>query len=407
MATPSKVRVDRSGLRRVAHALLMIVLAAMPGWMAHAADTFSARQIEEIRRLGAAALSKDGLPGLSIAVAQGGRIFSAGFGHADLENGVQLDARALFRTASISKWLTATAAMRLVEAGKLDLDAPIQQYCPQYPQKQWTVTSRQVLNHLGGIRHYHGANGESRATEQERKTLEDLSKREQSTQFTRFTDVIKPLDAFKDDPLISQPGTRFLYTSLGYRVLGCVLEGAARVPYRTLMRELVFAPAGMSSITEDDVLAIIPRRVAGYARNANGTLTRAQFRDVSENLPAGGHLASAEDLVRFAAAFNSGKLVKAATRDQMMARPRLLDGSPVPYAPPFFGVGATAFYGMGVFVGSMKEEPLLAHTGSQSGASTELMLAPRSDAAVAVMSNVSGWNGAHALAVQIAEVVAE
>ena len=386
-------------------AVVAMALAVAPLSITRAADTISAQQMEQIKRLGAAAVSKDGLVGLSIAVAKGDKIFSAGLGRADVEQDVAVTPRSMFRTASIAKWFTATAALRLVEAGKLDLDAPIQQYCPQYPAKQWTVTTRQLLSHLGGVRHYHGANGEPRKTEEERKVLDELVAREQSTQFTRYTDVIKPLDGFKGDPLLFQPGTRFIYSSLGYRLLGCVLEGAAQAPYRKLMYDLVFKPAGMSSIVEDDALAITPFRVAGYTRADDGTLTRAPFRDVSENLPAGGYLATAEDLVRFARAFNSGQVVRSATRDLMIARPRLLDGSDTPFAPTFLGLGPNVYYGMGVFVGSMDGEPLVMHSGRQSGASTELLLAPQRKVAVAVMTNMNGWNGAHALALKIAEIV--
>jgi len=95
------------------------------------------------------------------------------------------------------------------------------------------------------------------------------------------------------------------------------VEGTAHTAYRTLMRQLAFIPAGMSGITEDDSQTIIPHRVAGYARGLDKQPIRAPHRDMSENLPAGGHLATAEDLVRFATAFNAGKLVAAKTRDQI------------------------------------------------------------------------------------------
>ena len=388
------------------HMIMLIAMTCALLPRAWAADKLSPQQIEKIRELSATTLSKEGLPGLSVAVAKGNQIWSAGFGSADLEQNVPIDSRSLFRTASISKWLTATAAMRLVEEGKLDLDAPIQQYCPQYPQKQWTITSRELLSHLSGIRHYHGANGEPRETEAQRKALDELVKKEASTQYTRYTDIISTLDSFKDDPLMFQPGTRFLYTSLGYRVLACGMEGAAHTSYHALMRQVVFTPAGMTSITEDDSQTIIPHRVAGYARGPDKQLIHAPFRDVSANLPAGGHLSSPEDLVRFAVAFDEGKLVQSKTRDLMIQRPKLLDGSDVPYAPSYFGMGSGLYYSMGIFVGKTSAgEPLLMHTGRDPGASTELLLAPDSKVAVAVMTNMSQWDGGDDLAKQILEIV--
>lgn len=391
---------------RSACTLLFVAVVGTLGLPAHAADQLSSQQIQKIQELSAATLAKEGLPGLSVAVATGNQIWSDGFGSADLEQNVAVDSHSLFRTASISKWLTATVTMRLAEQGKLSLDAPIQQYCPQFPRKQWPITARELLSHLSGIRHYHGANGEPRSTEVERRALDELIRGEESTQYTRYTDVVSTLDSFKDDPLVFQPGTRFLYTSPGYRVLGCVLEGAAHTPYRALMRQLVFAPAGMSGITEDDSQRIISYRVAGYARGPDQQLIRAPYRDMSQNLPAGGHLATAEDLVRFAAAFNSGKLVSAATREEMMKRPKLLDGRDVPDAPPYFGMGTGLYYGMGMFVGSSSwGERLLLHTGRDPGSSTELLLAPESGIAVAVMANLSQWNGTDALAKKILDIV--
>jgi serine beta-lactamase-like protein LACTB len=362
----------------------------------------TAEQIREISQIASTALETNQLPGLSVAVSKDRRIWSAGFGKADLEQDVPVTAHSMFRTASVAKWFTATAAMRLVENRKLDLDAPIQKYCPQFPQKKWPITSRQLLTHMAGVRHNHGDNGEKRDTDTERLALQELIQRERITQYTRHTDVIEPLDIFKNDPLVFQPGTRVQYSSLGYRLMGCVLEGAAQTPYRKLMRDLVFEPAGMQTITEDDALAIVPRRVAGYSKAPDGTVLRAAYRDVSENLPAGGWLSNAEDLVRFVVAFQSDELVKQATRDEMLERPKLMDGTP---APNPFG-DPKYFYGIGVMVGPVDARPAWFHTGGQSGASALLFWFPDSNVAVALLTNRDGSAIRESLARKIGEVVA-
>jgi serine beta-lactamase-like protein LACTB len=360
-------------------------------------------QIREISRVASAALEASHLPGLSVAVSKDDRIWSAGFGQADLEQNVPVTPQSLFRTASIGKWFTATAAMRLVEDGKLDLDAPIQQYCPQFPLKPWRVTSRQLLSHMGGLRHNYGDNGEKRDTQAERLALEELMRRERITQYTRYTDVIQPLEVFKDDPLLFQPGTAVHYSSLGYRLMGCVLQGAAQTPYRKLMRDLVFVPAGMSTIREDDALAIVAHRAGGYSRDADGTIVRAAFRDVSENLAAGGWLSTPEDLVRFVLAFQSGRLVKWATRDQMVAHPQLIDGTPAPnpLGDPRY------YYGIGVMVGPDEGPSAWFHTGGQSGASALLFWFPQSQVAVALMTNLDGSAIRESLARRIAAIAAQ
>jgi len=388
----------------MASALLLASTVAVPALVAQ--TPLSSRQVNDLHVLVESTRAKENLPGLSVAVAKGDQIWTAAVGSADVEQNVPMDSQSMLRTASITKWMTAAAALRLVDEGKLKLDAPIQQYCPQYPAKPWPIDSKELLSQLSGIRHYHGANGEPRDTSEQRAALDALARREQSTQYTRYTEVIPTLDAFKDDPLIYQPGTHFLYSSLGYRVMGCVLEGAAHSPYRTLMRTLIFLPAGMSKTTEDDAQTVVPHRVAGYSWDDKRQFIRAPFRDVSENLPGGGYLSTPSDLVRFAIAFNTGKLVHPKTRDAMIERPKLIDGSPVPDAPNYFGMGKDLYYGLGIFVGKLSSgEQLLMHTGRDPGASTELLLEPHTNIAVAVMSNVSQWDGTDDLAKKILEII--
>ena len=95
-------------------------------------------------------------PGVSAAVVQDGElVWSAGFGMADLgDNSVSATSNTLYRLGSISKPLTATAAIALWEHGRLDLDSPVRKVCPAFPQKPWPVTTRQLLGNLGGIRSY-------------------------------------------------------------------------------------------------------------------------------------------------------------------------------------------------------------------------------------------------------------
>jgi serine beta-lactamase-like protein LACTB, mitochondrial len=377
------------------------LLLAFLGWSAiAAAEGLSTSQIEQISTIAREARETGHLPALSVSVVRDGKLWSGAFGSADLEQDVPASTQTLFRAASVGKWFTATAAMRLVEDGRLDLDSPVQKYCPQYPAKPWPVTSRQLLSHLAGVRHYYGDNGEKRDTEAERAELDARIARERAGQFVRYTDMLGPLEIFKDDPLLFEPGTKSRYSSLGYRLMGCVLEGAAKMPYRQLMRELVFAPAGMQSIIDDDARKVIPHRTAGYSRGPDGSILRAEFRDVSENLPAGGWLATSEDLAKFAAAFARGKIVKPATRDQMLRRPALNDGSPAPNpmgSPEYY-------YGTGVMVGPLTGRPAWFHTGGQSGATALLYWYPDSQVAVALMTNRDGRAITEELARKIADV---
>src|SRR5271166_6816508 len=108
-------------------------------------DMLSAEKRTQLEAATARFMAKNNLPGISIAVVENGEYeWSKGFGMADLENPVPATSQTLYRLASISKPLTATAAMVLYEHGKLDLDAPIQRYCPAFPKKEAPITTRQL-----------------------------------------------------------------------------------------------------------------------------------------------------------------------------------------------------------------------------------------------------------------------
>src|SRR5205807_3878723 len=146
-------------------------------------------------------------PCLSVAVVENGEyVWSAGFGMADLEGFVPATSQTLYRLASVSKSLTAVAAMQLSERGKLDLDVPVQKYCPAFPQKEAPITSRQLLAHLSGIRHYKS----------------DSNNDPEVGNIKHFDDPIRGgLQFFANDPLLSKPGTKFNYTTHGYTLVGC------------------------------------------------------------------------------------------------------------------------------------------------------------------------------------------
>ncbi len=344
-------------------------------------------------------IEKSGVPSLQIAVGQNGKlIFNEAFGLSDIENNVQATTETRYRSASMDKWLTATAAFRLVESGKLDLDVPIQEYCPDFPRKEWPITTRQLLTHTSGIRHNLDFPRliEEAKTEQERNKLKKMQTIERLGKYTRYTDVITPLDNFKNDKLLFEPGTDYSYSSFGYRVLGCVIQGASERPFREIMKEEIFAKASMTNIVEDDAWAVIPNRASGYFLKENGTVSRASFRDVSENLPAGGHLATAKDFISFVNAFQSGKLVSDETQSLMTTAPVFAGDSP--FEPE---------YGYGVELFNSDIGQWIAHTGSQSGATSIVVLFPADDISLAIMSNAYGWRGLFDLASTIRGIIKE
>src|SRR5712671_1028238 len=308
-------------------------------------------------------LTSTHVPGVSVAIVENGQYeWGAGFGLADLENNVPASEHTLFRLASISKSLTATAAMQLWERGQLDLDAPVQKYCPSFAQKPWPITTREVLGHLAGIRHY-------KSGSQDDPEVGNTK---------HFDDPIQGgLRFFENDPLLSQPGTQFHYSTHGFTVVGCVMEGASGAKYTDFMHQNVFAPAGMDHTQADDRFAIIPYRTRFYEKTASGAVRNADFLDSSYKIPGGGWLSSAEDMARFEVAILNDKLIRRSTRDRMWTPLKTSDGAKDNYA---LGWGAVDEDGIAA----------VGHTGGQQGTSTAFLLAPSSGAGVVVLTNMEG-----------------
>ncbi|WP_019601844.1 serine hydrolase domain-containing protein [Teredinibacter turnerae] len=350
---------------------------------------------EQISTAALAELERTGTPSIQVAVRYGeSLLFNGAFGLADVENDVQAKASSRYRTASVAKWFTATAAMKLVDGGLLDLDAPIQKYCAAYPVKTYRITTRHLLTHTAGVRGYLDYD-ELVAHISDSKELAKLNLRrleEEASFYRRYTDITAPLETFKNDSLIFEPGSNWMYTSFGYRLLACVLEGASHIEYRQLMNDFIFKPAGMESTVPDDAWAIIPGRVSGYYLGRDKSIRRANMRDVSENLPAGGYLSTASDLVAFASAFNHYLLPESVKTTMLVpARGVKLD-TDTPYSWRDAMPNADK-YGAGIMLFSKYEQGMIGHTGRQDGGSSIVVLIPSKDLAIAVMTNAKGWNG--------------
>jgi serine beta-lactamase-like protein LACTB, mitochondrial len=318
------------------------------------------------------------VPGVSVAVVENGEYeWASGFGLADAENNAPAGEHTLYRLGSISKPLTAVGAMELFERGKLDLDAPVQKYCPAFPKKQAPITTRQVMGHIGGIRHY--KSGENQA---------DL----EGGNTKHFDNPIQAgLDFFKDDPLVADPGTHFHYSTQGYTLVGCVMEGASGTKYLDFMQQNVLAPAGMDHTQADNRFAIIPYRTRFYQKTESGAVQNADFLDSSYKIPGGGWLSSAEDMAHFEVAILSDKLIKRATRDLMWTPLKPSDGSKDNY-----GLGWDSAEENGI--------AYVAHTGGQQGTSTAFMIAPGPRAGVVVLTNMEAI-GAGDLAKEILKIL--
>lgn len=322
-------------------------------------------------------MAANGIPGVSVAIVENGVAeWSAGFGTADLENFIPASSRTLYRLASISKPITATAAMLLWEQGKLDLDAPVQHYCPAFPKKDNPITTRQLLGHLGGIRHY-------KSDSQDDPEIGNTR---------HFPNPIQGgIDFFKNDPLVSKPGSEFHYSTQGFTLVGCAIEGASGVNYVQYVRQNVLTPAGMTHTVVDDRFAIIPFRTRFYSKDTSGAIANADFLDSSYKIPGGGWLSSADDMAQFEVAMLNDRIVARTTRELMWTPLKPTDGKEDSY-----GLGWGTGKSSGLFD--------VGHSGGQQGTSTYFMIVPERRAGVVVLINLEDGKASD-LAKELIEIV--
>jgi serine beta-lactamase-like protein LACTB, mitochondrial len=306
---------------------------------------------------------------LAVVVIDDGKIaWTKGYGFADRDKKAPVDpALTQFRWASISKSVTAIAALQLVEKGLLDLDVDIRTYVPEFPDKGAKITARDLLRHQGGIVHY--ANGRVVRTERTYSTPHP------------FADVIVALDKFKDSPLINTPGTKYSYSTHGYILLSAVVERAGKQKFADQVTARIAKPLGMADFRPDYQWEDIPHRAAGYTRQDGVINQRPNNRveDVSWKLGGGGFTSPTIDLARFGLGLLQRKLVSESTERLMWTinKPTIPDGADA--------------YGLGFFVISQPDgRTLVGHDGSQQNAKTALLLDPKARKGIALMTS-SEW----------------
>ena len=357
----SQERQERSAGASAASVTRGLGLVALVVSVLAIADTAAAQAPPRtIRDAVLAEMSRLGIPGLTLAVAEGGvLVHEEAFGFADVENSVRARPETVYRLASISKPMTAVAVLHLHEQGRLDLDAPVSRYCPDFPEKPWPVTARQLLCHQGGVRHY---------------------RPDEPTLTRRFESFAEALSLFRDDPLVHEPGTGVRYSTYGYNLLGCAAAGAARTSFLSLLAETVFDPAGMTTTGADDVREITPHRAQGYVRDAQGRLRNSALADMSYKVPGGGLSGTAADVARFGSALLSGRLLSQGTLARMLTRQATRDGR-------------VTGYGLGLTLGERDGRREAWHTGGQERVSNVLYLSPDTGVAgggrsVAILANL-------------------
>jgi len=278
-------------------------------------------------------------------------------GLADAEADVRCTPQTRFQVCSVSKQFAATAAMLLAESGQLDLAEPVARWLPGSPPQWEGVTLHHLLTHTAGVRHWGDAPG---------------------FEASQPVDLAERVALIQQAPLLTEPGTRWHYSSPGYLLVGHIVAQASGQPYAGFVTEQVLVPLGLTSTSAGGLSS-----GAGAARGyRNGQPVTPWPLDA---MPGTGDICSTVgDLARFTAAVHSGSLIR---------QPRFVQAMITPHVPVPDGQGTSdgwvtaGGYGYAQFICRIAGHPAYLHTGDNPGYQSVAVWLPEQAASVVFLSN--------------------
>lgn len=338
-----------------------------------------AEAVTRAREATRVAVAEQNLPGVSVAVAVGGKlVWAEGFGWADIEQHETVTPSTRFRIGTASKMLTSAAVGLLIEQGRLSLDDEIQRHVAGYPRKEWPVTLRQLMGHTAGIRRDAG---------------------DEEPIHTHCDRALDALPRFADAPLLFQPGTQYRYSSYGWILVSGAVEAAGKQPFDAFMRTQVFDVVGMPDTRTDAIVGVGPSQATYYfPRFGADTKYGPQGTD-NEDFScfsgASAFVSTPSDLVRFALGMQGGTLLRPDTVAMLQTTQRLTSGEATGY-----GLG----WDLERVTLSGQQVDVIGYDGQlRDGTVMTLMIIPSRDLVVAVTTNTS-FAKTPDIAAQIAEV---
>jgi serine beta-lactamase-like protein LACTB len=305
--------------------------------------------------------------GLSALVMLGGEtVIAENLGYADLEHRVPVTSETRFGVASITKAFTGLSLLKLHEAGRIDLDAPIQRYVPAFPVKPGgVITPRLLAAHLAGVRHW----GTERNAALYARHIDDVN------------DVVA---LFQDDTLVARPGTRESYSSYGYNLIGAAIQSASGQKYQDYVNREIISRLGLRNTGFDDVRRVQPNRARRYSYFHPWTFvvdSTAVYRvpdwDYTHNMAGGNMYSTAADLAQLGRSIERPGLLSKESIDLLRRRTRV--------------GGVQASMSFGFFVSeSAAPHRLLNIGGSNAGLQSGLFVYPDHDLVIVVLANTWG-----------------
>jgi alcohol dehydrogenase (cytochrome c) len=322
---------------------------------------------ETLANLVAAKMREYQIPGVAMGVLRNGETTIRGFGVTSLEDGLPVTADTIFPLASISKTVTSTAVMRLVEQGKIDLRAPVRTYLPDFRVQDAAASRDVTVGHL--LTHTSGWEGQLSAIDRGDETL------------ARF------VDGLSSNMQLAPPGAAWSYNNAAFAVAGRIVEVVTGMPFGDAVNDLVFKPVGLSRAFTR-VGDIVTHRFALGHRVGAGGGTPAIIRPftLGSTLPAGGVAMSMDNLLAYArfhlgdgTGADGARVLTRATLEQMRS-------------PQLRKQAYDDDMGIGWHLRTVGDTRTAAHGGTFAGHILLLELVPEKNSAFAILTNAgSGW----------------
>lgn len=307
------------------------------------------------------------IPGLAITVLKEGKILvQKGYGYADLDGKVSVDPlNSIFRIASVSKNIAATALAHMVNDGLLELDASYYKYVPHFPKKKWDFTIRQLANHTAGIRGYQGA----------------------EYGLNKPYSIKESIEIFAADDLLFEPGTDYLYTSFGWVLISLAMQETSGIPFEEYVQDKVLNPLGMENTFAEcqpeptetkGRLELLARKATFYSKNRLG-FRRAIPVNNYYKLAGGGYLSTSEDIAKFGQNHLDGKVLN---EDLLF-----------PFLTSEIINGNKTYYGLGWQVSEDKKgRSYYGHIGNGVGGYSNFFLYPEKQMVFVILINCTNPN---------------
>ena len=364
-----------TSLARATVALTAITCLLSPP--AAAQDRHDAR-FDALVALAEAKMREYHVPGVAIGIIDNGLVTTRGLGVTNVEDALPVTAHTVFPIASISKTFAATAMMRLVEQGKVDLQAPVRKYLPDFKVRDEAVSRDVTVWNL--LTHTSGWEGQVSGPERGEDTLRNF--------VTTVSDLMQvaPFDAARDDAQGKPPAAVWSYNNAGFSVAGRVIEAVTGTSINRAIRELVFTPLGLSHAGTTAGDFIVNRFAAGHANRGDAPPVLQRPFSPSTSVTAGGVGLCLTDLITYAG-FHLGD-GRSVSGDRLLTRASLEQMRTTQLRKH----GTDDDIGLAWHLRTVGALRVAAHGGTLAGHILLLEIVPERNFAIAILTNAqNGW----------------